>query len=167
MSTIGISNSGENEELEFRLLTGAQPTKKSSLGDAVFEGEFVEIKKASSDTINQVRAVKFITLAIKNSKQDCWYVVPAHQVVNLVSKKKRGQHTENPFESSTLSLKKLEDWRVPIKSDLASHVRDAIQESRNFQILEVAMKKILEGSQQLANQSLDEVKDLLTQLGLE
>ena len=29
------------------------------------------------------------------------------------------------------------------------------------------MKKILEGSQQLANQSLDEVKDLLTQLGLE
>jgi len=43
---------------------------------------------------------------------DEWYVVPAHVVVAEVSQKRRGQHTENPFESATLSLNILRPWKV-------------------------------------------------------
>ena len=70
------------------------------------------MKRATSLTLNQVRAVKYLPLVVHYAPTDEWYVVPAHVVVAEVSQKRRGQHTENPFESATLSLNILRPWKV-------------------------------------------------------
>lgn len=58
------------------------------------------MKRATSVTLNQVRAVKYLPIAVHCARTDEWYIVPAHVVVAAVSQRRRGQHTENPFESS-------------------------------------------------------------------
>ena len=70
-------------------------TPKTGLGDAELGGAFVEVKKATAATLNQVRAVKYIPLVAYHEPTDTWYVVPAHVIVCLVASKGRGQHTEN------------------------------------------------------------------------
>ena len=54
----GISGAGRKVERRFRELTGATPTEVSK-GDALLNGHLIEVKQASKNTINQVRAVKY------------------------------------------------------------------------------------------------------------
>ena len=84
---MGISKSGKSAEESFRKITGASKSPKSSIGDAILCGYAIEVKKASSNTINQVRAVKWIPLVVRDDKHDEWYVIPAPDVVELVSLK--------------------------------------------------------------------------------
>ena len=116
----------------------------------------MEIKKASSNTINQVRAVKWIPLVVFDSNDRQWFVIPAPDVVVLVSEKKRGQHTENPFESATLSVKKILDFRTE-KSELESSVLRAVARGKKFPILRKSMEKVLSDSKELAAISRNEV----------
>jgi hypothetical protein len=51
------------------------------MGDALLDDHPIEVKRASANTLNQVRAVKYITLVAYHEPSDTWYVVPAHQVV--------------------------------------------------------------------------------------
>ena len=108
----GLSGGGRSAEDLFRQLAGAVPAGRAAQGDALLQGHPVEIKRATSDTLNQVRAVKYLPIVVHFAPADEWYVVPAHVVVAAVSRKRRGQHTENPFESATLSLRNLRDWKV-------------------------------------------------------
>lgn len=109
---MGISYEGKDVEIRYRDLTGASESPRAGLGDAVLDGHFVEIKAASKSTLNQVRAVKYIPLVVFHGPTRQWYVVPPHVVVKLCCAKARGQHSENPFESSTLSLGNLGSHRV-------------------------------------------------------
>jgi hypothetical protein len=153
---MGISKSGNSTEAAFRKITGASKPGKASLGDAVLCGHAVEIKKASSNTINQVRAVKWIPLVVLDSNDGQWYVIPAPDVVILVSQKKRGQHTENPFESATLSVKKILGYRTE-KSELKSSVLRAVARAKRFPILRKSIEKVLSDSKELAANSRSEV----------
>src|SRR5665648_452929 len=107
MSAFGISGGGRKAEEAFRQLTGADKAPRASAGDAVIDGCPIEVKNATANTLNQVRAVKYIPLVAYHQATSTWYVVPAQHVVRLVSGRVRGQHTENPFESATISVKNL------------------------------------------------------------
>jgi hypothetical protein len=83
-------------------------------------------------------------------------VIPAPDVVVLVSQKKRGQHTENPFESATLSVKKIREYKTE-KSDLKNAVLRAVNRGKKFPILRKSMEKVLSDSKELATLSRSEV----------
>ena len=51
-------------------LTGAAKSRERALGDVVLEGHYVEVKRATANTINQVRAVKYATLAVHYPPDD-------------------------------------------------------------------------------------------------
>lgn len=162
----GISGGGRSAEDEFRKLTGAVLTERSALGDAVLEGSPVEIKRATSNTLNQVRAVKYIPMAALYVPTDQWFVIPAHVIVLEVSRKRRGQHTENPFESATMSLGRLRHLAVE-RGELRLRTLQAIEESSRYVGLKEAMTRILLESRELAESSVSTVRRLITELGLE
>ena len=107
MPNSGISNRGRASEKDFCKFTGADLSGKRNLGDCVLNGHYVEVKRASSNTINQVRPAKYITVVVHDPKTGKWYVMSALEVVKFALEKDQGQHTENPFESMTMSKKKL------------------------------------------------------------
>jgi hypothetical protein len=156
----GISRQGSEAERLYRAHTGALICPRAALGDAVLEGHYVEVKKASSTTINQVRAVKYIPLVIYRPDPESWYVVPAHEVVRLVALKTRGQHSENPFESATLSTNALEEFRTA-PTELRERTLDAVRESENRTDLREAMDEVLRDCRELADESLARVRLLL------
>lgn len=162
----GISGGGRSAEELFRQITGATPADRASQGDALLEGHPVEVKRATKVTLNQVRAVKYLPLVVYFEPADEWYVVPAHVVVAGVSQKRRGQHTENPFECATLSLRNLRAWRVEAEQDLRETTLDAIAESDRYPELRSAMEDVLGESRELADASLERVRELLHRLTL-
>ena len=162
----GISGGGRSAEELFRQMTGAVPAERAAQGDALLEGHPVEIKRATSATLNQVRAVKYLPIVVHYAPDDEWYVVPAHVVVAAVSQKRRGQHTENPFESATLSLGNLSGWKVDDPRRLQAATLEAIAESDRYPELRAAMGEVLRTSRDLADASLERVRDLLHRLGL-
>jgi hypothetical protein len=164
---MGISNTGTDTESRFREFTGATKTERASDGDAVLEGNLVEIKKASSATLNQVRATKYITLVAHDTRTDDWYVVPAFEVVRLVSRKRRGQHTENPFESATLSINNLGSFRIRNPKDLRAAVLRAVKDSESYPELKREMSQVLAESKALAESSLERVWSTLLDSGIE
>ena len=84
---VGISKTGNKAEDLFRSLTSSLKPTEAVLGDAVKNGIYAEVKKVSGDTLNQVRAVKYITLVAYDADLDNWYVVPACDVVALIAGK--------------------------------------------------------------------------------
>ncbi len=167
MADFGISDSGRTAEERFRGLTGAIPASRASDGDALLEGHPVEVKRATSNTLNQVRAVKYIPIVALFAPTDTWYVVPAHEVVVQVSRKARGQHTENPFESATLSLGNLGAFRVDDPQELRLRTLQAIEASASYLILKKEMLQVLAESKALAASSTDRVRALIDTLGLD
>lgn len=164
MADLGISGSGQEVEARFRELTGATESARAALGDAVLDDCHIEIKKASANTLNQVRAVKFIPLVVFHTPTNAWYVIPAPDVIAALRGKSRGQHTENPFESATLGVSALAQFRVSDESLLAETVRAAIERGRQFPQLKEMMDKILSDSKDLATRSIAEVHQLLDDL---
>lgn len=55
----GISGGGRSAEDMFRQMTGAIPARAAADGDALLEGHPVEVKRATTATLNQVRALKY------------------------------------------------------------------------------------------------------------
>ena len=166
MCALGISNTGDSAEELFRQLTGATKAPQAALGDAVLCGQLIEVKKASSKTLNQVRAVKYIPLVAYYECESLWYVVPANEIVRQCARKARGQHTENPFESATLSLTNLAECAVADPSQLRDRVCTAIEEAARYPKLKELMDRVLRDSQELAARSVAEAHELLADAGL-
>ncbi len=164
--SVGIRSQGRSAEDLFIKLTGAQKAAKAALGDAILEDRFVEVKQASSSTLNQVRAVKYIPLVVYEDTSNSWYVVPAHVVVLEVSRKSQGQHTENPFESSTMNLRRLGAYRLEDGSHLRERTLAAIEQSDAYPELQRLMRDILSESKELAVSSLARVRHALQELGI-
>lgn len=160
MATEGISKSGKKAEELFRCHTGASKAPNKH-GDACLCGRLVEIKKASTTTVNQVRAVKYIPLVILDSRDDSWFVVPPDEIVRQVADKKRGQHTENAFESATLSLTRLLGFRIGGPSQLKQATLKAIKRGDSHPELKNAMAEVLKKSKMLAVESRKSVLKLL------
>jgi hypothetical protein len=162
----GISHGGRAAEREFMSLTGAVLAPQASIGDVLFEGYPIEVKRATSNTLNQVRAVKYIPLAALDVRTHTWYVVPAHVIVAQVARKTRGQHTENPFESATLSLANLKHYKVEDSEELPMRTLDAIDQSSQYPKLKAAMQQALADSRALADEHLNRVRQVLAEAGL-
>jgi hypothetical protein len=105
---------GEGAEDAFlKLVPGSRKSPNAKSGDVVvpLDGSehFVEVKECHAEarkggTINQVRAIKYITCVVWAPNQGCWYVVAPDQLVRFAANKTRGQHTEIPFESMNFNL---------------------------------------------------------------
>jgi hypothetical protein len=162
----GISRSGADTEALFRSLTGATEVGQAALGDALLDGHYVEVKHATSPTLNQVRAVKYITLVAFSVPGGEWYVIPAFEIVRQCAAKKRGQHTENPFESATLSLRNLQEYRLEEPREMKRAVLAAIEDSERYGQLSDLMTSVLDDSKSLAERSVSYVRSALADLGL-
>lgn len=118
------------------------------------------MKKASTNTINQVRAVKYIPLVVYSPPDD-WYVVPPNEVVRLVALQTRGQHTENPFESAIVSLRNV-DRRFRCRDDaLRETTLRAVVEGEEHPELREAMAEVLRDCREVADAWLGRVRSLL------
>lgn len=162
----GISRGGVDAEAKFRRLTGAIDAERAALGDAVLDGHYIEVKQAASPTLNQVRAVKYITLVAFSVPDERWYVIPANEIVRQCATKKRGQHTENPFESATLSLDNLARYALADSAQMKQAVLDAIAEAQRYPVLKNLMDRVLNDSKALAEKSVAEVGGALHEYGL-
>ncbi len=147
-------------------LTGAERLGRAADGDAILDGHPVEVKRATSKTLNQVRAVKYLPIAVYFEPRGEWYVVPAHSVVVAVSQRVRGQHTENPFESATLNLRSLEEFKIPRPDRLRDATLEAVRASAHHPELLAEMQSVLRESRALADATLDRVRALIRKLGL-
>jgi hypothetical protein len=166
VESFGISAGGRSAEGLFRAATGAVSASAASVGDAVLEGHPIEVKRATSNTLNQVRAVKYIVLVAYYEPTGSWFVIPAHVVVAEASRKGRGQHTENPFESCTLSLARLGEYRVDDPAQLRERTLTAIAESDRYGELRDEMCRVLEQSHELAVECIDRVQAALKRLNI-
>jgi hypothetical protein len=163
-----ISRSGDHAEDLFRKLTGAEISKGSALGDAVLEGHYVEVKKIgirgkdgkSTTTINQVRAVKYLPLVIWSELNNEWFVLPPNAVVALAAQRSRGQHTEVPFESMTLSFRHLIGHEVEA-SELRQATLEAIAEGERHPELREEMDWVRRAAKALAVESVERIQRLL------
>ncbi|SRR6266545_2069706 len=164
--TVGISHGGKSAEQRYRELTGAAQPPKAGYGDAELGGTYIEVKKATAATLNQVRAVKYIPLVAYHVPTDTWYVVPAHIVVCLVSSKGRGQHTENPFESATLNIFSLGKYKCA-EAELRERTLQAIAEAQKHSDLKIAMDQVLASSKDLSAKSVADVTACIAKLKIE
>jgi hypothetical protein len=163
----GISAGGADAEAMFVAATGATKTERAALGDAVLDGHFVEVKQARSPTLNQVRAVKYIVLVAFFVPDGQWYVVPANEIVRQCARKGRGQHTENPFESATMSLKNLSGYKIANVNELKPKVLEAVAEAETYPELGDLMRQVLVDSKDVAKRSTEAVREALGRLGLD
>ena len=110
-----IRHDSDEAEAQFdRFVQSAMPSDNAKDGDRIVIADnqrgYVEIKQCTAPwgktgTINQVRAIKCIPLVIWAKARNCWFVIPADELVRIAAGKSRGQHTEVSFESMNLSLK--------------------------------------------------------------
>jgi hypothetical protein len=139
---------GLQAEQLFRKLTGARKPGRAIFGDAElrFNGEYryVETKEASGDTVNQVRPMRFLPLAVLDRQADLWVVVPAARLVRYAATKGRGQHTEVPFECCTLSLRHFSGCATS-HTMLLDAVHQAFREDDQNLALKQLMQSLREG----------------------
>lgn len=113
MKRQAIRHEGDKaEKLFLDLVAHSREPTEARKGDVEVaieeEWHYVEIKECHSNTINQVRAIKYIPLVIYAPEEELsWVVIPPHELALLVSDKPRGQHNEIPFECATLTLSSL------------------------------------------------------------
>jgi len=144
-----IRNEGEPAEREFlRLVTGARRSTSARLGDAVVpvdgQDSFVEVKCVTSNTINQIRAIKFIPLAIYSPDKPLpWAVLSGVDVVRHVFEKERGQHSELALECANLSVSGLPNSVRCSESALSDAVIEAIRRGRRYPELAEVLQSLL------------------------
>jgi len=109
-----IRREEEGAESAFlKLVPGSRCSNNCRLGDVIVPVDgtdhYVEIKHCDSkgESINQVRAIKFIPCVIFAPRRACWYILSADQLVRLAASKARGQHTELAFECMLFTLNSL------------------------------------------------------------
>ena len=127
-----------------KLVTNVRRSNDFSSGDTEvnIDGVWyhVDVKDCTSNTINQIRAIRYQTLVIYFD--GVWYVIPPQEVVRLVGQRNRGQHTEIPFECAALTLNQIENVYRCSDSQLAERVYAAIRMGQQERFKEV--KKIMD-----------------------
>lgn len=149
----GISNAGEPGIQRFIDLTGAVRSMGRSPGNVEFEGAPVQVRSGYKNTINQIRAVRYLPVAILDSSTGAWYVVPPDDVIRLVEAKAGGQHGANPYESTTLRRSELAAYRVDTDADLPGAVVVAIAQGAENAALRGVMQRISAATQEATQQS--------------
>lgn len=87
-------------------------------------------------------------------------------IVAMVSRSRRGQHTEKPFESATLNLRQLREYRLGPAGDLASAVVQSAVESAAYSQLQSEMANVVEEAKRRAASDVTRVTKALEEAGL-
>ena len=166
---VAIRNEGNKAEQRFLdLVEDSRKSDEAKSGDAIVRvdgtDEYVEIKKCSTSTVNQIRAIKYICCAVWASDSDCWCVIPPHELVELAANKNRGQHNEIAFECMNLGLSNLLKKYRTSNNNLSSAIHEAIRKGREFNQLPSAMNGLLRDIRELKKKHVDKVKILLNSM---
>lgn len=157
------------EQAFLKLVPESRVSTNAKLGDVMVrvdgKDHYVEVKECHADagkggTINQVRAIKFITCVVWAPNHSCWYVVAPDQLVQLAATKGRGQHTEIPFESMNFTLASLsEDFHAKATDEqLAKVVVAAIRRGAAASTLKTLMDSLLKEITVLKQKYIDAVR---------
>lgn len=135
-----IRHQGDNAKNLFRrMVTNVRRTNDFSSGDTevYLDGNWhhVDVKNCRSNSINQVRAIRYQTLVIYN--EGVWYVLPPQEVVRLVARRSRGQHNEIPFECANISLSQIHSVYRCSDAQLPDRVYAAIRMGQQEQYKEI------------------------------
>lgn len=138
--TPSLRQKGDKAKDLFRkLVTNVRRSNDFSSGDTevYLEGKWyhVDVKDCQSNTINQVRAIRYHTLVVYN--EGVWFVIPPQEVVRLAAQRSRGQHTEIPFESAGLTLNQINSVYRCSDAQLAERVYAAVRMGEQPQFAEV------------------------------
>jgi hypothetical protein len=150
MARQAIRNEGAGAERAFLgLVAKSRLTDSAKRGDAIVSVDgadnYIEIKYVTSNTVNQVRAIKFIPLVIYSPQHNRqWAVLPAHEVVRLVFQKDRGQHTEIALECANMTLSGVPAMFRFDDDGLSDAVHTAIRDARKYSLLAAALPELLQ-----------------------
>jgi hypothetical protein len=162
---------GKAAESAFRkLVRDSRASDEAKRGDVIVPVDgvdhYVEVKEChapagAGGTINQVRAIKFITCVVWAPNHGCWYVLSPDQLVRLAATKSRGQHTEIPFESMNFTLASLGSQFHSKATDatLDLEVRAAIRRGQAAGELGRLMTSLLGEIRQLRERWIEKVRD--------
>lgn len=164
-----IRNEGAPAEAAFLEVLGnnAQPSDSAKQGDCRFlhngQWHYIEIKHCEKDTVNQVRAIKCIPVVVFSPDRGTrrWAVLSPKAVTQMVMRKKRGQHTEIPFECATLSRNNLlhEAWCSDV--GLEQRLRAALDEPVNGK-LKLLMDEFLLEIKALCEKHRSRLREMLS-----
>lgn len=160
---------GAPAEVRFRRVTGAVRSPVARDGDALLGGRAVEVKRTAGGSVNQVRAVKFIPLVVWVEPVSAWLVVPPDEVVRLAARRRRGQHTECPFESCAIGVREIESWRVE-ERDLRAAVLVAFESGDRHPELREAMGRLVDAvraASELCRSAVSTAPDMRLQMSLQ
>lgn len=144
-----IRNEGEPAEVQFKaLVRGAKDTDAAKKGDARVELDgqdyYVEVKFVTSNTVNQVRAVKYTPLAIYTPAETLpWAVIPAPDVVRIVYEKPRGQHSELALECANMTLSGVGSHFRVSSAELSDRVHAAIRIGQRYPELAQTLRQLM------------------------
>lgn len=168
-----IRNEGQDAEDHFiRLVAAARPSDLAKAGDAIVsvdgKDSYIEIKECHAvagrtGTINQVRAIKYITCVVWAPGHGCWYVISPDQLVGIAATKNRGQHTEIPFESMNFGIPNIPaDLHTRCSdAELSDAVHSAVRRGRSRSDIHEAMQELLSDIQGLRSRYSDRVQKVL------
>jgi hypothetical protein len=146
----GITRQGTEAEARFATVTGARASRTRSRGDCVLERHFVEIKKVGAEgQINQIRPAKYIPLVVWDQVRAEWYVIPPQVLVQHAVDRRRGQHSENPFECVALPLRRFRGYRVS-EGNLRDATLGTVALAACYEHVAAAMSGVLHETRELA-----------------
>jgi hypothetical protein len=147
----------------------SSPSDNAKDGDVIVTVDkarhYVEIKechasKGALGTINQVRPIKYITCVVWAPLRGYWYILSPDQLVLLAALKRRGQHTEIPFESMDFSLGSLSNdyHSKATDSDLPAAIEAAIRRGAKARHMKELMDSLLADIQELKTKYIEAVR---------
>jgi len=119
------------------------------------------IESESVDLIYIDPPFNYLPLVVLDENTDRWYVVPSQEVARMVVRKRRGQHTENPFKSATLRTKDIKRLVVADQANLRDETLQAVTMGDQYPKVREAMQAILKQSTNLASESRELVRKAL------
>ena len=156
----GIVESGQRAKERFIKLTGADPGPHKN-GDLLLDGHLVAVRMASGGTVNQIRAVRYLPLAVWDENEDRWYVLSADQVVKLVVGR-AGQHGSNPLENQKRALSRIKQFQIDSDQDLRNEMLAAIERAARWQTLRRAMVDAEEDARAVAAEIVGRIQRILS-----
>lgn len=147
---MSIRHSGDYAEERFvAAVHGSWYSTDSSAGDVAmfYNGRerFVEIKSCGGRTVNQVRPMKWLPLAVLHRPTDIWHVLSAPEQVNLACYRSRGQHTELPWECCQLGLPFGEQCRdVGLAAAIARAFDEGDDDLERYETMRVLNQRLAE-----------------------
>ena len=156
----GIKKRGRRAKTRFIELTGAVAGPSGIDRDLFLDDHRVAVRLASA-MVNQIRAVRYLPLAVWEEDADRWYVLSADQVIELVVGR-AGQHGSNPLENQKRALSRIKQFQIDSDQDLRNEMLAAIERAARWQTLRRAMVDAEEDARAVAAEIVGRIQRILS-----